>query len=72
MRAFTRLIVPAALACCAACSPPVDPPDERPPEPQVGAVHDAILAPIDAARAVGNTLQEAADRRSDEAEAAAP
>ncbi|AKC88318.1 hypothetical protein WQ53_09540 [Pseudoxanthomonas suwonensis] len=56
-----------ALAACRAEPPPT----ERPPEPQAQAhteLRDAIQAPQDKARAVEQTLQEAAERQQAQAE----
>jgi len=47
-------------ACAAACSPPPEtPPIDDPPEPQA-ALHDSLQAPLDAARAVEASVQDAA------------
>lgn len=53
-----------------ACTRPPDPPTDAPPEPQAPQLHDAIQAPIDKARAVEDTLQDAADRQRAEIDAA--
>ena len=47
----------------AACSPPTEPSPipETPPEPQATQLRDAIQAPMDKARAVETTLQDAAE-----------
>ena len=42
-----------------ACSPPVEPPQQKPP-PQATELRDAIQAPIDKARAVEGVVQDAA------------
>jgi hypothetical protein len=70
MHAPARLVACFALACCSACSPPAEPPDERPPEPQAAALHDAVQAPLAAARSVGDTVQDAARHRTSAADAA--
>lgn len=53
-----------------ACTRPPDPPTDAPPEPQATRLHDAIQAPIDKARAVEDTLQDAAGQQRAEIEAA--
>ena len=65
----------ALLSCCtllalAACSAPEPPKKEQPVEPQATAVTQAIKAPIDKARAVEDTLQEAADKQQKDIDAA--
>jgi len=65
--------MPALLAVallCAACAPPVEPPQDKPPEPQATQLRDAIQAPIDKARAVEDTVQDAADAQRAAIEAA--
>lgn len=66
--------LPLLLAACRAEPPPA----ERPPEPQVQAqaqqahtqLRDAIKEPLDKARAVEQTLQQAADQQQKQADAA--
>lgn len=70
MQIATRLSAAIALAGCVACSPPVTPPDDKPPEPQASAPGEAIRAPVDKAKAVGDTAQAAARQRLDAADAA--
>jgi hypothetical protein len=53
-----------------ACTRPPDPPTDAPPEPQATGLRDAIQAPIDKARAVEDSLQDAADRQRAEIDAA--
>lgn len=58
-----------AVAVAAACSPPPEtPPIDDPPEPQAAALQDAIQAPIDRARAVGDTLEQAAAAQAERIE----
>lgn len=63
-----------ALSAVAACNKPEPPPTERQPEPQAQAQHtelrDAIQKPIDQAKAVEKTVQDAADQQKAEIEAA--
>ena len=52
----------------AGCSKPQPPPTDEPPEPQATAathteLRDAIQEPIDKAKAVEDTVQEAADQQ---------
>ena len=57
---------------CAACTQPVPPPTEQKPEPQAHAeLRDAIQAPIDKAKAVEGTTQDAADKQRAAIDAAA-
>lgn len=68
--------LPLLLAACRAEPPPA----ERPPEPQAQAqaqaqqahtqLRDAIKEPLDKARAVEQTLQQAADQQQKQADAA--
>ena len=66
--------LPLLLAACRAEPPPA----ERPPEPQAQAqaqqahtqLRDAIKEPLDKARAVEQTLQQAADQQRKQADAA--
>lgn len=53
-----------------ACRKPEPPPTDEPPEPQATQLRDAIQAPIDKARAVEDTVQDAADAQRAEIEAA--
>lgn len=54
---------------------PEPPPTDEPPKPQATAeateLRDAIQAPIDKAKAVEDTVQEAADKQQAEIDAAA-
>jgi hypothetical protein len=64
-----------SLAGLAACKPE-PPPTDEPPEPQATAtgnteLRDAIQKPIDQAKAVEDTVQEAADKNSAAIDAAA-
>lgn len=59
----------------AACSRPQPPPTDEPPEPQATAaanrgLSDAIQQPIDRAKSVEGTMQEAADEQRAAVEAA--
>lgn len=63
----------------AACSRPEPPDTERPPEPQAvgtqvaapaASLDDSLHAPIDRAKAVEDTLQDAAQRQRDAIDAA--
>jgi len=72
---FRSVLVAVALAGLAGCKPE-PPPTDEPPEPKaVAADHtelrDAMQKPIDRARAVEDTVQEAADKRNAEIDAAA-
>ncbi len=63
---MTPRIAYAALLCSlatAGCNRPPEPPTDAPPAPQATGLHDAIQAPIDKARAVEDTVQDAADRQ---------
>ncbi|MFT3761645.1 MAG: hypothetical protein QM761_03335 [Pseudoxanthomonas sp.] len=63
----------ALLAATAACQPPQPPPTEQPPVPKAEAhteLRDAIKAPQDKARAVEDTLQQAADQQRGQIDAA--
>ena len=65
----TRLSVIAASAAVAlalstgACRKPEPPPTDQPPEPQATELRDAIQAPIEKARAVEDTVLEAAEQQ---------
>ena len=65
------LVLLALLAACRAEPPPT----ERPPEPQAQAqpantgLRDAIQKPLDKARAVEQTLKQAADQQQKQADA---
>ncbi|CAN5580419.1 hypothetical protein BH23PSE2_BH23PSE2_10970 [soil metagenome] len=54
----------------AGCNRPPEPPTDAPPAPQATRLHDAIQTPIDKARAVEDTVQDAADRQRAEIDAA--
>ena len=57
---------------CAACSRPEPVPPDDPPEPQAATeLRDAIQAPIDRAKAVEDTVQEAAEKQRAAIDAAA-
>lgn len=64
MHTPARLSAVLVLLCGVACSPPVAPPDDTPPEPQATALHDTIQRPIDKAKVVGDTVQSAAQART--------
>ena len=67
MAASSCLLLPLLLAACQ----PELPPTERPPEPQAHTeLRDAIQAPLDKARSVEQTLQQAADQQRDQVDAA--
>jgi hypothetical protein len=71
---FRTACLALSLAGLAACKPE-PPPTDEPPEPKaVAAEHtelrDAIQKPIDQAKAVEDTVQEAADKQSAEIDAA--
>lgn len=60
-----------AFSAIAGCSKPEPPPTEQQPEPQANTeLRDAIKAPIDKAKAVEGTVQEAADKQKADIEAA--
>jgi hypothetical protein len=70
---MSRITAGLLLLClCCACSKPKPPPTDEPPEPQAEAnteLRDAIQAPIERAKAVEQTVQEAADKRRVEIDA---
>lgn len=57
------------LLACAACSKPEAPPTDQQPEPQAIQLRDAIQAPIDKAKAVEGSVQDAADKQKTAIEA---
>ena len=61
-----------SLAAMAGCSKPEPPPSDQPPEPQAQhtELHDAIKEPIDKAKAVEKSVQDAADQQKAQIEAA--
>lgn len=65
----------ALMAClCCACSPPKPPPTDEPPAPKAAIdadtqLRDAIRKPIDKAKAVEQTIQDAADKQRAEIDA---
>lgn len=61
-----------ALCAMAGCSKPKPPPTEQPPEPQAQRteLRDAIQQPIDQAKAVEKSVQDAADQQKVAIEAA--
>ncbi|CAN5621945.1 hypothetical protein BH23PSE2_BH23PSE2_14270 [soil metagenome] len=67
-----RIAIVASLLALATtgCNRPPEPPTDAPPAPQATRLHDAIQAPIDKARAVEGTVQDAADRQRAEIDAA--
>lgn len=75
MRIATRHVLSCTLLlACTACSKPEPPPAEQPPEPQAAApqateLRDAIRAPMDKAKGVEKTLQDAADRQQAQVDA---
>lgn len=64
-----------ALCLAPSACTPEPPPTDEPPKPQASAeateLRDAIQAPIDQAKAVEDTVQDAADRQQAEIDAAA-
>jgi hypothetical protein len=70
---MSRITAGVLLLCvCCACSKPKPPPTDEPPEPQAAThteLRDAIQAPIDRAKAVEQTVQEAADKQRAEIDA---
>jgi len=72
---MSRITAGLLLLCiCCACSKPKPPPTDEPPEPQAAAsphteLRDAIQAPIERAKAVEQTVQEAADKQRAEIDA---
>ncbi|MCR6663191.1 MAG: hypothetical protein NVV60_08600 [Luteimonas sp.] len=64
-----RMFAIAAVACCAACTPTGDPPERKPPEPQATQMRDAIQAPIERAKAVKDTMQQADEAQRSRIEA---
>lgn len=65
--AFTATVL--ALSA-SACTRPPDPPTDAPPEPQATELRDAIQAPIDRARAVEDTVLDAAEKQRADIDAA--
>lgn len=65
--AFTATVL--ALSA-AACTRPPDPPTDAPPAPQATELRDAIQAPIDRARAVEDTVLDAAEKQRADIDAA--
>lgn len=65
--AFTATVL--ALSAVA-CTRPPDPPTDAPPEPQATELRDAIQAPIDRARAVEDTVLDAAEKQRADIDAA--
>ncbi len=63
MRPVIAISAGLLLLACAACSKPEPLPTEQPPEPQATQLRDAIQAPIDKAKAVEGTVQDAADKQ---------
>ncbi|HZW17808.1 MAG TPA: hypothetical protein VFF71_03245 [Luteimonas sp.] len=55
---------------CAACSRPEPVPASDPPEPQATQLRDAVQAPIDRAKAVQDTVEDAAVKQKAAIEAA--
>jgi len=53
-----------SLALLAACGRPQPPDTERPPEPQAGAMRDAIAQPLEKAQAARAAVEEAAGAES--------
>jgi len=67
-----RVLIPVLLSAVAlaGCQRPAPPNPERPPQPQAQAVAKAINQPLDRAKAVQKTLDEAAEsERKAEADA---
>lgn len=67
----STLVVIAALVAgiCAGCSKPKPIPPDVPPEPQATQLRDAMQAPLDKAKAVEGTIQDADAQRRAELEA---
>jgi hypothetical protein len=53
-----------SLVLLAACGRPQPPDTERPPEPQAGAMRDAIAQPLEKAQAARTAVEEAARAES--------
>ena len=68
-----RMLVAIVLLCaCCACAKPKPPPTDEPPEPQAVTgteLRDAIRDPIEKAKAVEQTVQDAADKQREEIDA---
>ena len=60
-------MIPGALLlalACTACNRPPPPPPDQPPEPQANTqLHEAIQAPIERAKAVGDVARDAAEKQ---------
>jgi hypothetical protein len=66
------LVATMLLCACCACTKPKPPPTDEPPEPQAAEhseLRDAIREPIEKARAVEKTTQEAAEKQQAEIDA---
>jgi len=68
-----RMLVAIVLLCaCCACAKPKPPPTDEPPEPQAATgteLRDAIRDPIEKAKAVEQTVRDAADKQRAEIDA---
>jgi hypothetical protein len=70
MKLRSALVATLAVAALG-CTPPPEPPTDAPPEPQATELRDAIQAPMDRARAVEDTVLDAAEKQRAEIDAAA-
>ncbi|WP_147653537.1 hypothetical protein [Vulcaniibacterium gelatinicum] len=67
-----RLTILSCALVLAACSRPEPPPTDQPPEPQAEShteLRDAIQQPLDKARAVEQTVEDAAEKQREEIDA---
>lgn len=67
-----RLTILSCALLLVACSRPEPPPTDQPPEPQAEShteLRDAIQQPLDKARAVEQTVEDAAEQQREEIDA---
>ena len=66
----SALLLVALVLAAAGCRPPPETPTDKPPEPQVTELRDAIEQPLEDAHEVQRTLDDAAARQREVVEAA--